>query len=201
MKKLGNLDTLIASGIDDPISFFKKEVDKLNQERKLNLTNSKINQRLISEVSPEKYLGYFPLANILNSLDVEEHFKYMQSNRNFQFNVFDIFSSLVYARAVAPLSKYRTFHNVLPSLLNDVDFSYDQLLDAVEFLGSEYQKFVEIFTVAADNFGINTKHTFFDCTNFYPIAGLGLLLDADMIPIGMRMYPGDQSESLNLLNN
>ncbi|MDY6062601.1 MAG: transposase, partial [Erysipelotrichaceae bacterium] len=42
-KKLGNLDTLIASEIDDPISFFKKEVDKLNQERKLNLTNSKIN--------------------------------------------------------------------------------------------------------------------------------------------------------------
>lgn len=221
-KKLGNLDTLIASGIDDPISFFKKEVDKLNQERKLNLTNSKINQRLISEVSPEKYLGYFPLANILNSLDVEEHFEYMQSNRNFQFNVFDIFSSLVYARAVAPLSKYRTFHNVLPSLLNDVDFSYDQLLDAVEFLGSEYQKFVEIFTVAtADNFGINTKHTFFDCTNFYfeidkesefqkrgpskelrhdPIVGLGLLLDADMIPIGMRMYPGNQSEKSIIRN-
>ena len=27
-----------------------------------------------------------------------------------------------------------------------------------------------------------------------PIVGLGLLLDADMIPIGMKMYPGNQSE-------
>ena len=53
----------------------------------------KINNRLIGEVSPEKYLGYFPLANILNTLDVEEHFGYMQSNRNFQFNVCDIVSS------------------------------------------------------------------------------------------------------------
>ena len=100
--------------------------------------------------------------------------------------------------------------------MNEVDFSYDQLLDAVEFLGSEYQKFTEILTVAtADNLGIDTKHTFFDCTNFYfeidkendfqrrgpskemrhdPIVGLGLLLDANMIPIGMSMYPGNESE-------
>ena len=27
-----------------------------------------------------------------------------------------------------------------------------------------------------------------------PIIGLGLLLDANMIPIGMKMYPGNESE-------
>ena len=215
-RSLGNIQKLIDSGIDDPIAYFQKEVDRLNAQRKAENANKKINDRLIGEVSPEKYLGYFPLANILNTLDVKDHFNYMQSTRYFQFNVYDIFSSLVFARAVAPLSKHKTFHDVLPSLLNEVDFSYDQLLDAVEFLGSEYQKFTEILTVAtADNFGIDTKHTFFDCTNFYfeidkendfqrrgpskemrhdPIVGLGLLLDANMIPIGMRMYPGNESE-------
>ena len=194
----------------------------MNEERKLKNANAKINQRLIGEVSPEKYLGYFPLANILNTLDVKDHFNYMQSTRYFQFNVYDIFSSLVFARAVAPLSKHKTFHDVLPSLLNEVDFSYDQLLDAVEFLGSEYQKFTEILTVAtADNFGIDTKHTFFDCTNFYfeidreddfrrkgpskenrkdPIVGLGLLLDANQIPIGMELFPGNESEKPILRN-
>lgn len=216
VKKIGNVEKLKASGIDDPIEYYKKVVDQMNEERKKDKSNEKINNRLIGEVSPEKYLGYFPLANILNTLDVEEHFGYMQSNRDFQFNVFDIVSSLVYARAVAPHSKYKTFHDVLPSLLNDSNYSYDQLLDAVEFIGSEYEKFVEIFTVATlENYGIDTKHTFFDCTNFYfeidkesdfqkrgpckelrhdPIVGLGLLLDANMIPIGMRMYPGNESE-------
>lgn len=226
IRKLGNLQSLIDSGIDDPIAYYKAEVARMNEERKLKNANAKINQRLIGEVSPEKYLGYFPLANILNTLDVKDHFNYMQSTRYFQFNVYDIFSSLVFARAVAPLSKHKTFHDVLPSLLNEVDFSYDQLLDAVEFLGSEYQKFTEILTVAtADNFGIDTKHTFFDCTNFYfeidkendfqrrgpskemrhdPIVGLGLLLDANMIPIGMRMYPGNESEKpiiRNIIND
>lgn len=222
IKSLGNIETLINNGIEDPIAFFQNEVDQLNQKRKLEMANKKINQKLISDVSPEKLLGYFPLANILNSLDVQTHFDFMQSNRNFHFNVFDIFSSLVFARAVAPLSKYKTFHDILPSLFKTIDFSYDQLLDAVEFLGSEYQKFVEIFTVATqDNFGIDTHHTFFDCTNFYfeidkesdfqkkgpskenkhdPIVGLGLLLDANMIPIGMRMYPGNETEQPVLRN-
>lgn len=215
-KSLGNLEKLIESGIDDPISYFQKEVDRLNEERKKENVNKKFNQKLISDQSPERFLGYFPLSGILNNLDIQQHFDYMQSHRHFHFNVFDIFSSLVFARAVAPLSKYKTFHDVLPSIFKEVDFSYDQLLDAVEFIGSEYEKFTEILAVATkDNYGIDTTHTYFDCTNFYfeidketefqrkgpskenrrdPIVGLGLLLDANMIPIGMKMYPGNESE-------
>lgn len=215
-KHLGNLDKLIAGGIVDPIAHFKKEVDELNAAKKAEKEIIKKTEKVISSVSPERYLGYFPLANVLNTLDVEQHFDLMQSTRNFHFNVFDIFSSLVFARAVAPFSKYKTFHDILPSLFKKMDYSYDQLLDAVEFVGSEYEKFVEIFTVATrDNYGLDTKHTFFDCTNFYfeidkenlfqkkgpskenkkaPIVGMGLLLDANMIPIGMKMYPGNESE-------
>lgn len=215
-KSLGNIETLKNNGIEDPVAYYQEEVNRLNEQRKKEMPNRKYNQKLISDVSPERYLGYFPLANVLNALDVEEHFNHMQSTRNFRFNVFDVFSSLVFARAVAPLSKHKTFHDVLPSILKTVDFSYDQLLEAVEFVGSEYEKFVEIFTVAThDNFGIDTHHTYFDCTNFYfeidkesdfqkkgpskenrrdPIVGLGLLLDSNMIPIGMKMYPGNESE-------
>lgn len=221
-KSLGSVETLKDNGFDDPISFYQTEVDRMNLQRKHEMANEKFNQRIISDVSPERYLGYFPLANIMNNLDIELHFDFMQSTRDFHFNVFNIFSSLVYARAVAPLSKYKTFHDVLPSLLNQVDFSYDQLLDAVDFVGSEYEKFVEIFTVAAkDNYGLDTKKTFFDCTNFYfeidkesdfqkkgpskenrkdPIVGMGLLLDANMIPCGMKLYPGNESEKPVLRN-
>lgn len=166
IKNLGNINKLIEAGIDDPVSFYQKEVDRMNAERKEKRVQKKT-EKLISDISPEKYLGYFPLANILNNLDVEQHFGFLQSNRNFQFNVFDIFSSLVFARAVAPCSKYKTFHDVLPSLFKEMNYSYDQLLDAVEFVGSEYEKLVEIFTVATkENYGTDTSHSFFDCTNF-----------------------------------
>lgn len=213
---LGNLDKLIASGIEDPIAYYKKEVDKLNEKRKQEKTVQKPSQKQISERSPERSLGYFPLTSIMNVLDVEEHFHHMQSTRRFRFDLYRIFCALVYARAVAPYSKYRTFHEVLPSLFMDIDFSYDQMMEAIAFLGSEYEKFVEIFTVATqENYGVDASRTYFDCTNFYfeidkendfqkkgpskenrkdPIIGMGLLLDAGMIPIGMKLYPGNQSE-------
>lgn len=222
VKNLGNINKLIEAGIDDPISYYQKEVDKMNAEKKREKEVQKKTQKLISDISPEKYLGYFPLANILNNLDVEQHFDFLQSNRSFQFNVFDIFSSLVFARAVAPCSKHRTFHDVLPSLFKKMNYSYDQLLDAVEFIGSEYEKLVEIFTAATkENYGTDTSHSFFDCTNFFfeidkendfqrrgpskenrndPIVGMGLLLDANMIPIGMKIYPGNESEKPVLRN-
>lgn len=222
VKNLGNINKLIEAGIDDPISYYQKEVDKMNAEKKREKEVQKKTQKLISDISPEKYLGYFPLANILNNLDVEQHFDFLQSNRSFQFNVFDIFSSLVFARAVAPCSKHRTFHDVLPSLFKKMNYSYDQLLDAVEFIGSEYEKLVEIFTAATkENYGTDTSHSFFDCTNFFfeidkendfqrrgpskenrndSIVGMGLLLDANMIPIGMKIYPGNESEKPVLRN-
>ena len=213
---LGNIDKLIASGIDDPIAYYKEEVKKMNAQRKQEKASQKAEPLLIQESSPEKFLGYVPLSSVLNTLDVQEHFDHMQSTRRFHFNVFDVFSSLVFARAVFPASKYRTFHDILPSLLKSSPFSYDQLLAALEFMGSEYEKFVEILTTAThENYGIDTSNSFFDCTNFYfeidketdfkrkgpskenrkdPIIGLGLLLDANMIPIGMKMYPGNESE-------
>lgn len=219
-KSLGSVETLITQGIHDPISHFQNQVDEMNAKAKLEKSNNKIKQ--ISDSSPIRHLGYFPLANILNVLDVETHFDLMQSQRHFDFSLYDIFSSLVYARAVAPFSKHKTFHNVLPCLFKKLNFSYDQLLEAVEFVGSEYEKFVEIFTVSTkENYSVNTSHTFFDCTNFFfeidketdfqkkgpskenkkdPIVGLGLLLDANMIPIGMRMYPGNESEKPILRN-
>ena len=55
-KALGYLDDLIASGIDDPISFYKADVDKLNKNAKIGKEELAI--RRIYE-SPVKNLYYF----------------------------------------------------------------------------------------------------------------------------------------------
>ena len=78
------------------------------------------------------------------------------------------------------------------------------------------RNFVELFFKAyKDKYGSDTSKTYFDCTNFYfeidkeddfrrkgpskenrkdPLVGLGLLLDANQIPIWMKLYPGNKSE-------
>lgn len=215
-KSLGSVETWMEKGISDPISYFQKEVDSLNQEK------ADAGIRKISDVSPIRYLGYFPLKSILEKMQVKKYVDYFKLTNDFGYDLYELLSSLIYARAVLPCSKYKTFHEVLPNLYDTVHCSYDQLLDGLSFLGNDYEKFVEIFTVQTNNvFGLDTSKTYFDCTNFYfeidreddfrrkgpskenkkePIVGLGLLLDSHQIPIGMKMYPGNESEKPILRN-
>jgi len=209
-KSLGSVETWKKNGIEDPIAHFQKEVDALNQEK------AKKGVIKISDKSPNLYMGYFPLKSILDKLHIKKYVDYFKLTNDFEYDLYELLSSLVYARAVNPCSKYRTFHEVLPELYEPVNYSYDQLLDGLSFLGNNYEKFVEIFTVQVNKvFGLDVSRTYFDCTNFYfeidreddfrrkgpskdnkksPIVGLGLLLDSNQIPIGMKMYPGNESE-------
>ena len=68
-QNLGNIEKLKKQGIEDPIAYYKEEVARLNEERKIDISKKK-EQKQITEISPERYLGYFPLANVLNILDV-----------------------------------------------------------------------------------------------------------------------------------
>ena len=208
-KAIGYVHELQEKGIDDPISYFSEEVQKLNQEHQQKKQAERIRQ--ISDESPEKLLGYFPLKNLNDSLGCKNYLDLMQTATDFRFNVFDMMAALIYARAVHPCSKSRTYDEVIPKLFESYDFSMDQLYSGLEYIGSEYEKVIEIY-----NHQIAQKyHTYFDCTNFYfeidreddfrlkgpskenrkePLVGLGLLLDANQIPVGMKMYPGNESE-------
>jgi len=210
-KAIGYVDTLIASGTPDPVSFYKDVVDKMNDEVKLR----KQPEKQISE-SPEKNLGYFLIKSVLDGLKVSRFFDFFQLKREFRFRISDVIEALVYSRMVEPCSKNKTINEVIPSLFNKYDFSYNQLLDGIEYIGNDYEKVIEIF-----NHQLNLKYpsdsslTYFDGTNFYfeidkeddirrkgpskehrkdPILGMGLLLDKNQIPLGMKLYPGNQSE-------
>lgn len=209
-KSLGSVETLIKNGMADPVSFYQQEVDRLNSRKKQD------GVPMISERSPFLFSGYFPLKSILERLDVRKYVSLFSLTSDFKYDLYSVLSSLIYARSVNPCSKRRTFHEVLPYLFEPHDFSYDQMMDALSFLGANYEKFVEIFNVQVSRlYGLDTSKTYFDCTNFYfeidheddfrkkgpskeyqksPIVGLGLLLDSHQIPIGMKMYPGNASE-------
>ncbi len=213
-KPIGYVHELQEKGIDDPVSYFKEEVNKLNQE--FNIAKNSKRNRQISDESPEKLLGYFPLKNINDKLSVRKYIDLMQTATDFRFNVFDMMSSLVYARLVHPCSKSKTYDEVIPKLFDTYDFSLNQLYDGLEYIGCEYEKIIEIYNHQIHQlYHFDTSHTYFDCTNFYfeidkeddfrkkgpskenrkePIVGLGLLLDANQIPIGMKLFPGNESE-------
>lgn len=210
VQSLGSVSSLIASGISDPVAYYKAEVERMNQERNPDPV------QLISSVSPEKHLGYFPAKALMEKLEIKRYIDYFKLSTSYDFELYDILASLIYARLVNPCSKYRTYTEVLPSLMEPYAFSYDQLLDGLAFYGNDYEKIIELFNMqVGKKYRLNTDVTYFDCTNFYfeidreddfrrkgpskenrnePIIGLGLLLDANQIPIGMKLYPGNESE-------
>lgn len=209
-KSLGSIETLMENGIDNPTLHFQNEVNTLNKARETD------GKRKISDKSPILSLGYFPLKNIMDKLQIKKFVDYFKLTNDFKYDLYELLSSLIYARSVNPCSKNKTFHEVLPNLYHPYHYSYDQLLDGLSFLGANYEKFIELFTAQVEElYGVDASKTYFDCTNFYfeidreddfrrkgpskenrkdPIVGLGLLLDSNQIPIGMQIYPGNESE-------
>ena len=219
VRAIGYEHELRESGIEDPIAHFRAEVEAMNAERKAAKEAERV--REIGPEPAERHLGHFAIKAVNDALGVASDLAYLQVPSGFRFSLAELLSSLVYARCVAPCSKSRTFHDVLPLMEGaGRGFSLDQLYDGLAYLGDEYEKVVEIYNDRVSRlFPTDTSTTYFDCTNFYfeidaedglrrkgpskehrpePIVGMGLLLDADCIPIGMSVFPGNESEKPQL---
>ena len=138
-KSLASVETWKKKGIDDPVAHFQKEVDELNAAHKIK------KELQISDESPEVYLGYFPYASLLKCMDIKKYVDYLNNSNSFTFDLYELLSTLIFARLVNPCSKHKTFHEVLPKLHQSVHYSYDQLLSGLGYIGNDYGKFIEIF--------------------------------------------------------
>lgn len=164
----------------------------------------------------ETNIGYFLIASLLSELQVKETIDVLASQKRYQFELFDMIAQLIYARILYPCSKLKTVSTVFPRLYNGVSISEDQVYDGCAFIGGSYKKYIELFNHCYESFyQRDFSSVFFDCTNYYfeidlpsedkqkgpskenrhePIIGQALLLDADLVPLAMQMYPGNESE-------
>ena len=215
-KAIGYVDELIARGTKDPVAKAQAEVKRLNDELKAKEDGEKA--RKIGKSSPQRFLGYFVLKAVANSLgDFEKAVRAISSVRGFQYDAYELMMALVYARATFPASKRRTHTDILPLLFEKIDDdSYSQVLSCCEYIGAEYLKIIALLTRSVERtYGLDCHETYFDCTNFYfeidreddlrrngpskenrkdPIVGMGLLLDANQIPVAMEIFPGNEAE-------
>ena len=214
IESFGYVEALKSEEIPDPIAHFKAVVQKREAERLAKLRDE-TRPRAFEEVL-EKNIGYFMLAAELRALEVRETIDLLASVRQFQFSINDMLAQLIYARIIDPCSKSKTVSRVFPGLYNYAPMSEDQVYDGLFFVGESYEKYIELFNHQYEKlFKRNYNACYFDWTNYYfeidmakedkqkgpskehrtdPIIGQALLLDADLIPLSMRMYPGNESE-------
>ena len=209
-KSLGYLSDLIASGIDNPISHFQKEVDKLNESSLKRKTLE------IGDVSLSKNVGYFLLKIMFDYLNMDNDINIVASTLKPHYKFSELLRAMCYAQIVNPSSKLKACESIIPNIYGMENYTYDQILDFVSFLGSDYHKYIEVLNKHISNkWERNFNKVYFDCTNYYfeidleneflrkgpskenrksPLLGQALLLDADQIPLDTTFYPGNKSE-------
>ena len=196
---------------DDPIKHFEDVVKEMNLKAKEDK-----NLKVSSSNPVTKNIGYFLVKALFNTLNVKKDLDLMGSGFKFEKSISDFIETMVFCQIVKPSSKLKNAQEIIPSLYGVNSFSEDQIYRMINFVGTNYKKYIEIFNEHVKKlFGRNYKHVFFDCTNYYfeidlpkedkqkgpskenrkePIIGQALLLDANQIPLSMEMYPGNQSE-------
>ena len=210
----GYVQDLISDGIPDPIAFYKEFVKQKNVERASAFAQETRPRAFVSPV--EFNIGYFLLNTLLEELDVKGTIDILASQMRFRFNVYDMMAQLIFSRVIYPCSKAKTVSTVFPHLYNCSPISEDQVYDGLSFIGASYKKYIELFNHCYEqHYQRDFSNVFFDCTNYYfeidlpcedkqkgpskenrhgPIIGQALLLDADLVPVAMQMYPGNESE-------
>ena len=214
VKSFGYVEDLISGEIPDPVKFYSDYVKEQNENRTKVLSEESRPRAFSTPV--ELNIGHFLLYSLIDELDVKETIDIIASQMRFQFSVFDLITQLIYARVISPCSKSKTASHVFPYLYGSSTISEDQVYDGCSFIGESYKKYIDLFNHSYESYSKrDLSNVFFDCTNYYfeidipsddkqkgpskenrhsPIIGQALLLDADLIPVSMQMYPGNESE-------
>lgn len=214
VETFGYVNELVSDDIPDPVSHYKEYVKKREEERLAQYAEETRPRTFQKPV--EINAGHFLVHSLLTELGVKETIDILASQMRFQFSIYEMLAQLIYARIIHPCSKSKTVSTVFPHLYNGTSMSEDQVYDGCAFIGESYKKYIELFNHCYEkHYKRDFTSSYFDCTNYYfeidvpaedkqkgpskenrhsPIIGQALLLDADLVPVAMQMYPGNESE-------
>lgn len=218
VEKLGLLSRLRREGESD--SECEQRLRGMVSERERDRNGKQAKQ--IDDSDDMVNYGYFLLERMVRHLDVRKQIDLLTLGSRIRFSLSDVLFPLADARVIDPCSKWKTFAEVFPLMYEDPTkkISLSQMYSGVCFLGTVVQDVVDILNAAIDKrFGRSLDRVYFDCTNYYfeidcesgirrrgpskenrtsPIVSMALLLDSDLIPYQMEIFPGNESEKPRL---
>lgn len=235
VKKLGRLDDLMASmnmSEDQVISWAKAQVEELNSKKTSPASTVVVlNQNAQIDLNDIRCrsAGYLFLQSILYSMKFKNIIRNIDNRHNYDFNLENIFSDLIYARILEPCSKRESFE-VARSFLEPPRYQLHDVYRALSVIAEE-DDYIQSEIYKNSNFVIkrNNKVLYYDCTNYFfeieqeddlrrygkckehrpnPIVQMGLFMDGDGIPLAYNLFPGNQNEQKsmtptesNIINN
>jgi len=224
VEKLGNLDEVRTKACGkDPYVWAQEYVNELNRKEYDE------QKSIIVSYSPTKLLkkgeqmayncGYLFLQDIYYSLGLHKICNAISLKYQFEYNLNDLLSKLVYTRILYPSSKLAS-NRQAKIFIEQPSFELHDIYRALSVLAKE-NDFIqaELYKNSHNIVERRKDILYYDCTNYYfeleeaddlrrygkskqhqplPLVGMGLFMDSDGIPLAFDIFPGNQSEQPTL---
>ncbi|WP_455682818.1 IS1634 family transposase [Thomasclavelia sp.] len=208
---------------DDVISWAKNYARELTLKEKNDLEDTIIPfspYKLIDMDTNRKFnCGYLFLQDIYYQLRLDNICRNIKDKYKFKYDLNAILSDLIYSRILFPGSKRSSYLDAMTLLekpkyeLHDVYRALSVLAKENNYIQSELYKNTHFIKQR------NISTLYYDCTNYYfeieeedgskqygkskenrpnPIVGMGLMMDADGIPLAFDTYAGNKNEQITL---
>ena len=226
VKRLGTLEQIIAKiGPDkDPYEWGREQARLLTEQQK-----EEKEERISIQYDPSMRIkpdstqvfssGYLFLQKIYCELGIPVICREISKEYKFEYDLDEIFSKLIYARALSPSSKKQTLEDT-KNFLEPASFELHQIYRALEVLANENDRIQsEVYKSSKKICDRNDGVLYYDCTNYYfeieeedefrkygyskehrpnPIVQMGLFMDGNGIPLAFSITPGNTNEQTTL---
>ncbi len=180
----------------DPYQWMQDRLGKLNEmeelERKIKILVPYSQTDRIEKGQTQCYnVGYLFLQQIYYQLKLDLVSNRISKEYNFQYDLNEILSRLVYGRILYPASKLSTYRQS-QELLETPSFEYHQVVRALSILAKEFYPIQsELYKNSSEVIARKTGVLYYDCTNFFfEIEAEDNISneDADRLDIAARKY-------------
>ena len=227
VEKIGNTETVTKLAEKEDLTikeWLKKYLDtyiKENSIEKEIYNVKKDSSKLIPKNVNKLYnVGYLFLKDIYYDLGLDKICKDIENEYKFEFDLNTVLSNLIYSRIIFPSSKFKT-HKLCKKFIEIPDINLNNMYRGLTYLNNKTDYIQEkIYENSLSIINRNSKVIYFDCTNYYfeikdaddfkkyginkqhqpsPQVGMGLFMDGDGLPLAINIYPGNESETQQLI--
>lgn len=224
IEKLGTLEQVkVKANGKDPIEWAKKYIEELNKketEDNVDVIIKKSTSKLIPKNQQVTFNGgYLFLEKIYYELGIDNICKAISQKYNFEYDLDNILSRLIYGRIIFPASKLATY-DLSKKFIEQPNFELQHIYRALEVISKETD-FIQsaLYKNSLAMSSRNTSVLYYDCTNYFfeteqesglrqygiskehrpnPIVQMGLFMDGDGIPLAFSITSGNTNEQTTL---
>ena len=226
IENLGYVDEYL-DRYEDPVAHFKEVARvrtlKMEEEEagKEILLGSVYADELMDENEDAlRHLGFLPLSSIYHELKLDQFLTNRQRSKSMDYSLNDVMQLLVYTRVLIPGSKRASFLQK-ENLAGSFNCDWFDVYRALDYFAAFREDLLlHLHEQVRINYKRKTHVVFYDVTNYYfeidqddnfrrkgfckhntrnPLVQMGLLLDADAIPVTYRLFKGNTPDSQTMM--